>query len=126
VRKQAHKKLKKSGAQNMHTAGGRLRAAMVAAAMDAKKVAKELGVSPQIVRTWMRQPTRYAHMSAEYLAKLSNLLLCRGVWLAAGDGPPTRYIANEVSREKLLSLFDSLSAERKRLLVHIAMHLSRE
>lgn len=109
-----------------HTAGARLRAAMLGAAMDVNKVAKEVGVSPQIVRTWMRQPTKYARMSAEYLAKLSNLLLVRGVWLAAGEGPPTRYITSDASKEKLISLYDSLPADRRRLLVHIAMHLSRE
>ena len=98
----------------MHRFGKRLRVSMITAGVSLDSLAKQLGVSPQIVRKWIRDTE--PHLSAKHLLDAAKLLHVRGHWLGTGEGPATRFHASEYSEEEMLKMFRALG-ERERVLL---------
>lgn len=93
---------------------GRIKASMLAAGLDTQSVAEKVGVTPQVVRRWLKDKS--PHMSAAHLIKLAVVLNVRAHWLAEGEGPVSRTNSAQYSREDMLAAFDALTPEERRML----------
>lgn len=99
----------------MSTFGLRLKAAMLAAGVvDTDSLAKRVGVSPQVVRKWLRD--KEPSLSAENIVSLSEVLNVRVLWLARGRGPIHSFTVKEYTEPELLSAFRTLG-KKERVLV---------
>ena len=99
----------------MITFGNRLRAAMMAAGISETEVlARRVGVSPQVIRKWLRDVK--PHLSAENIVSLSEILNVRVLWLANGRGPIHSFTVREYSEPELIGAFRTLS-KKERILV---------
>ena len=92
----------------------RLKAAMLAAGLDTKSVAKKLEVTPQVVRRWLRQ--KEPQMSAKNLVRLGVVLNVRAHWLATGEGPASRFNSSSYTEAEMIEAFHALSPAERRLL----------
>lgn len=93
---------------------GRLKAAMLAAALDTKSVADKLEVTPQVVRRWLRD--KEPHMSAKHLVSLAAVLNVRAHWLATGEGPASRFNSSAYTEAEMVEAFRALSPSERKLL----------
>ena len=92
--------------------GTRLRAAMLAAGITETEVlAKRVGVSPQVVRKWLRDEK--PSLSAENIVSLSELLNVRVIWLARGTGQLHAFTVKEYSEPELISAFRALGKKER-------------
>lgn len=99
----------------MSTFGLRLKAAMLAAGVvDTDSLAKRVGVSPQVVRKWLRD--KEPSLSAENIVSLSEVLNVRVLWLARGRGTIHSFTVKEYTEPELLSAFRTLG-KKERVLV---------
>src|SRR5690349_555123 len=103
--------------RKMTTAGGRLKAAMTASLKSVEDVATALEVSEVAVRSWLRQTAPVMGISAAHATSLALFLNVRTVWLVRGRGAPERHNSDEVSRERLLAVFNRLDPEYQHLLL---------
>lgn len=96
----------------MPTFGLRLKAAMLAAGVtETETLAKRVGVSPQVIRKWLR--SKNAALSAENIVSLSEVLNIRVLWLARGRGPIHSFTVKEYTEPELISAFRTLGAKEK-------------
>lgn len=96
----------------MGTFGARLKASMMAAGItDTAVLAGKVGVSPQVVRKWLRD--RCPHLSAENIVSLSEILNVRILWLAKGRGPIHSFTVREYTEPELLDAFRTLGHKEK-------------
>jgi len=101
--------------EKMTKFGVRLRAAMLAAGITETEVlAKRVGVSPQVVRKWLRDEK--PSLSAENIVSLSEQLNVRVMWLARGTGPLHSFTVAAYTEPELLSAFRTLG-KKERVLV---------
>jgi transcriptional regulator with XRE-family HTH domain len=99
----------------MSTFGLRLKAAMLAAGVvDTDSLAKRVGVSPQVVRKWLRD--KEPSLTAENIVSLSETLNVRVMWLARGTGQLHNFTVKEYTEPELLSAFRTLG-KKERVLV---------
>jgi transcriptional regulator with XRE-family HTH domain len=104
--------------------GVRLRAAMLAAGITETEVlAKRVGVSPQVVRKWLRDEK--PALSAENIVSLSEQLNVRVMWLARGTGQIHVLTVKEYSEPELLGAFRTLGKREKVLIRDIIGLLMR-
>ena len=99
----------------MITFGERLKAAMLASGVTETEVlAKRVGVSPQVVRKWLRSEN--PNLSAENIVSLSEALNIRVLWLARGRGPIHSFTVKTYTEPELVSAFRTLGAKEQILL----------
>jgi len=95
--------------------GLRLKAAMFAAGIPAADMlASRVGVSPQVIRKWLRDTT--PRLNAENIVSLSQTLNVRVLWLANGRGPIHSFTAGEYTEPELLGAFRTLGKKEQVLL----------
>lgn len=98
----------------MATFGARLKAAMLAAGItDNASIAERIGVSPQIVRKWLRDKS--PNLSAGNIVSLSEVLNVRVMWLANARGPIHAFTAQGYTDAEMIDAFRTLTDADKRL-----------
>ncbi len=95
--------------------GERLKSAMFAAGVEnAEALAKLIGVTPQIVRKWMRDEK--IRLSAENIVSLAEHLNVRIKWLARGTGQIHNFTVRSYTEAELIGAFRTLG-KREKILV---------
>jgi transcriptional regulator with XRE-family HTH domain len=87
---------------------------LAAGITETEVLAKRCGVSPQVVRKWLRDEK--PSLSAENIVSLSEQLNVRVMWLARGTGPLHSFTVSAYTEPELLSAFRTLG-KKERVLV---------
>ncbi len=109
---------------NSENFGDRLAQLMRANGMNAPALADLVGVSPTIVRRWLK--LKECTLGGTQLLAMALLFKVRVRWLCLGVGERTLWTPSEVSETELLRLYRILPNTQRELLIAVAVVFARK